>query len=276
MEIKVGDRDICSVNTPYKDAEGHEYSAYRFGDAGCWMTQNLRSTYTMQNGIKRSLIKDINQYGSNTEPYYYYPSKSEDTLAAHPRYGLLYSWPAANGGTAPAEGSDAYKQGATGLPSDRPGLCPAGWVVPSDWDWAQLEKEIASHPEKYSSHTTAYPDATTFEYYTTTEWRPSTGNANQSYWGRQMKSPTKVVAAAATNGTSATTTDGTGFNALLVGYMGSGEPYYSGTYAYYWSSSSSSSTAAWRRTLNSSYSGVYRYTSNKYYLFGVRCKKKDN
>jgi uncharacterized protein (TIGR02145 family) len=165
IDIQIGDRDVCSATLPYKDAEGNTYFAYRFGDAGCWMTQNLRSTYTIQNGIKQSLIENPNN--SNTDPHYNFPSKSRDTLTAHPEYGLLYNWPAANVGTAPAESSDAYRNGAPGLPSDRQGICPSGWVVPSDWDWAQLEKEIASHPEKYSSHTNAYTSAATFDYYTT-------------------------------------------------------------------------------------------------------------
>jgi uncharacterized protein (TIGR02145 family) len=274
--IEIGDRDACIPTIGLTDAEGHKYTVYRFGDSGCWMTQNLRSTKTMQNGIEVLVPEDKNAGNFNVAAWYY-PNgdagRTSNLIESNPEYGLLYSWSAANIGTAATESSDAFKsEDGEGMNSDRQGICPAGWVVPSDWDWAMLEKEIASHPQYYSTQTSPYADADTYDFYTgNTDWRPSTGAASPTWWGRQMKSTT-LVSTTVTNGSS--NTDGYGFNALLVGILVSGSQTYYGTGACLWSSSSaSSSTMAWRRYMSAANSGASRATTNKYRLLSVRCKK---
>jgi uncharacterized protein (TIGR02145 family) len=280
--IKIGDRDVCIPITGLTDAEGNEYSVYRFGNSGCWMTENLRSTKTRQNGIEVFVPKDKNSGNLNISAWYY-PNGDDggaSLLEDHPEYGLLYSWPAANIGTVATESVDAFKIDAnTGTNSDRQGICPAGWVLPSDWDWSMLEKEIASHPEYYSTKTAPYTNLENSVFYATNslDWRPTTGRQDSydnTYWGAKMKSPTAVGTTTNTYGFS--NTDGTGFNALLVGNLVTGNPDYYGTNTYFWSSSSSNSTVAWRRCLVSSVSGSNRATSTKYNLFSVRCKKSDN
>jgi uncharacterized protein (TIGR02145 family) len=132
-----------------------------------------------------------------------------------------------------------------------------------------LEKEIATHPELYSSQTT--PFAWDVMYEGITGWRPGEGNPAQPWWGRTMKSPTQVTTTA-TNGVSKE--NGTGFNMLLVGLLDSGNATNYGTYTAFWSGSASSATTAWRRYLNYSCSGAVRTAYNKYYSFSVRCKKE--
>ncbi|MDR1633217.1 MAG: fibrobacter succinogenes major paralogous domain-containing protein, partial [Dysgonamonadaceae bacterium] len=151
----------------------------------------------------------------------------------------------------------------------RQGICPDGWTLPSDYDWNQLEKEIATYPGLYSTESdTITPAAWESKYEGATAWRPDEGNTNTTWWGRRMKSPTSGTGA---NGKSKT--DGTGFNALLVGVFVSGKGAYFDTTAAIWSSSAGSATAAWRRSLVNGNSGVDRDTRTKDYLFGVRCKK---
>ncbi|MDR0683466.1 MAG: fibrobacter succinogenes major paralogous domain-containing protein, partial [Dysgonamonadaceae bacterium] len=152
--------------------------------------------------------------------------------------------------------------------SDRQGICPDGWVIPSDYDFNQLEEEIATNPSLYSTQTTSF--AWDEMYKGMTGWRPGEGNTVLTWWGRTMKSPTAVTTTV-TNGVSKT--DGMGFNALIVGALTGGNALYYGTNAYFWSSSTDSATVAWRRYLAASYSGATRTTNNKYYLFSVRCKK---
>jgi uncharacterized protein (TIGR02145 family) len=247
------------------------------------MTQNLRSTKTKQNGIDVFISEDKNSGNSNTLSAWYYPNGDDGKAidlgkTTHPEYGLLYTWAAANIGTAAAESSDAFKiDDNEGTNSDRQGICPAGWVVPSDWDWAMLEKEIASHPEYYSSKTTPYTNLEDSVFYgaNSTGWRPAAGRNDQldnTYWGAKMKSPTTVGATTNTYGYSKI--DGTGFNVLLVGNVYTGNPNNYGTITDLLSSSSSSSTVAWRRNLGSSYSGSSRNTTAKCPLFSLRCKKK--
>jgi uncharacterized protein (TIGR02145 family) len=259
--ISVGDYDECSWGIGLSDSEGNDYTVSRFGEV-CWMTQNLRSKWTNQNGQRVELIENLNQNDSNADPFYHYPNGNKTTFENNRHYGLLYTWAAANVGSADA--SDAFPNQA----STRQGICPEGWVMPSDWDWSNLEKEIATNPSLYSSQNEPFPNAASYNFHTSTAWRPDEGTIATS-WGRQMKSPT--VISGTTNGSS--NIDGSGFNALLVGYMNGGSPTGYSTHTIFWSGSSGSSTIAWRRGLDGSRSGVPRSTYTKYYLFSVRCKK---
>jgi uncharacterized protein (TIGR02145 family) len=178
----------------------------------------------------------------------------------------LYTWGAANIGTATTEATNAFPNAT----STRQGICPEGWVIPSDYDFIQLEKEIATNPALYSSQADPVDGGWSTTYENTAGWRPGEGNTVQTWWGRQMKSPTQVTT---TNPNGSSKTDGTGFNALLVGRLDGGLPFGYGTYTDFWSSSAGSATASWRRFLFNSYSGAIRITIGKYYSFSVRCKK---
>ncbi|MDR0863992.1 MAG: fibrobacter succinogenes major paralogous domain-containing protein [Candidatus Symbiothrix sp.] len=261
LDIKVQDAACCP--TTVSDVEGHTYTASKFGTAGCWMTQNLRSTWTLQEGTSRSITKGTNS-GIANSPYYYFPNATVDTIA-HPEYGLLYTWAAANVGANYTETSDAF----SGIASTRQGICPSGWHLPSDYEWAMLEKEIASNPSPYADQTTAYSGAATYNFAGSTNWRPDNGTAETS-WGRQMKSQTKVNSKA-TNGKSYTSANG-GLDLLLVGLIGNGgNPYSFGDTANFWTSSASN-TGAYHRYVSFEYSGVTRAVSGKSYEFSVRCK----
>jgi uncharacterized protein (TIGR02145 family) len=262
-KITVGDRDECSPAAGLTDDEGNEYTVSKFGGV-CWMTQNLRSTYTMQGNLQQTISKDKNVSNGYNAISWYYPYFSQSIFDSHPEYGLLYTWGAANIGTASTEAVNAFPN----KPSERQGICPDGWVIPSDYDFNQLEKEIATNPLLYSTQTT--PFAWDEMYEVMAGWRPGEGNSITEYWGRSMKSPTPVITTA-TNGVS--NTDGTGFNALLVGYLADGNVTGYGIAMYFWSGSAGSATLAWRRALVNSRTGGHRSTDYKYSLLSVRCKK---
>jgi uncharacterized protein (TIGR02145 family) len=263
-KITVGDRDECSPKAGLLDNEGNRYTVSKFGDV-CWMTQNLRSTYTWQGNQKQELSADINEFSNNNAISYYYPNASQSTFAEHPEYGLLYTWGAANIGTLTTEAVNAFPNKT----SDRQGICPEGWAIPSDYDWNRLEEEIATHPEFYSSQAAPYEWQPRYE--TAVEWRPSTGSQTAAWWGRSMKSPTTVGTTTNTYGVS--NNDGTGFDALLVGFLDGGAAVGYGTYTLFWSGSVGSATVAWRRLLYNVNSGASRNTHNKDFSFSVRCKK---
>jgi uncharacterized protein (TIGR02145 family) len=265
-KITVGDWDECSPIAGLLDAEGNRYKVSKFGNV-CWMTENLRSTYTMQGTQKQELSEDKNILNDYNAVSNYYPNANKEILKTKPEYGLLYTWGAANIGTETTEATNAFLNKT----SDRQGICPEGWVIPSDYDWNLLEKEIATNPEPY---TDAAPEVTPLEWDTDYEimsgWRPDGLNPTGDGWGRSMKSPTAVTATP--NGVSKT--DGTGFDVLLVGSVEGGTAANYGTYTAFWSGSAGSTTGAWRRTLGGGYSGANRgITGNRGYSFSVRCKK---
>jgi uncharacterized protein (TIGR02145 family) len=250
------------------DREGHTYSAANFGEAGCWMTQNLRSTYNDVIPSGTLSAKASSGTSGTSQKNYYYPGNSEDLFKSHPEYGLLYTWAAASGRTDETlnEGNNSHAQ--------YQGICPQGWHLPSDSEWSQLEKEIAN------SVVGTYGTAETQEW--TNGWESSTGyrpDSGEDGHGKVMKSTTKVKT---TVGKDAATDDpggascaerAVGFNALLVGEQYNGSASLAGVGTYMWTSSCYSEEGAWSRGLRSIYSGMYRGSGVKVYLRSVRCKK---
>jgi uncharacterized protein (TIGR02145 family) len=107
--------------TDFRD--NRHYPAVAIGNQ-IWMAENLK------------YLPSVNQSTtiSSTEPcYYVYGYEGTSVDAAKMRenyitYGVLYNWPATMNGQ---ESSDTN-------PSSVQGVCPAGWHLPSDAEWAEL------------------------------------------------------------------------------------------------------------------------------------------
>ncbi|MDR0863452.1 MAG: fibrobacter succinogenes major paralogous domain-containing protein [Candidatus Symbiothrix sp.] len=261
--VTIKNADCCTSVT---DLEGNFYYAHQFGDAGCWMTQNLRSTYTMQGSTQQTITRNANAENKN-EAYYHYPSKNTSILASNPEYGLLYTWAAANIGTPATESTNAF----SGIASTRQGICPQGWHLPSVYEWNLLEKEIATDPAAYSSQTNAYSGAGSYNY-SQQGVRPAV--TDPTAWGRQMKSTTKVKNIAPA-GTSKPSSAG-GFDGLLVGMMVGGSASNMGDYTNFLTACSYSSLLTPHLSLVATQDGVnLQEQRSKTYLVSVRCKKND-
>jgi uncharacterized protein (TIGR02145 family) len=165
-----------------QDVDGNWYCTGTFGNAGTWMTTNLR-TKKYDNGSNDDEIPDIEIS---------YPNGDETILDAHPEYGLLYSLDAA-------------------MPdkTDKQGVCPLGWHVPNRAEWDALENEISTNILlAYSTDNANLAEVV----------HNGPGTIYTGDHGSKMKSTTPVVGGQETNGTSHSFTDN-GFDALLVGCL---------------------------------------------------------
>jgi hypothetical protein len=203
-------------------------------------------------------------------------------------------------GASTLELTNRYPAGRTDTVS-RQGICPAGWHLPSDYEWILLEKEIATNPGSYSSYADSYAtkpgqynyDPRSYDFLNpgtyqsvTLSYRPvdvAPATTNKAAWGNLMQLNTQPTTTVGTdihanpNGqASSKSASAGGFAGLLVGYT-SNYWYDYGKLAYFWSSSSFSNSSTtddgWIRGLDSSQSGVNRIYKGKYYLNSVRCKK---
>ncbi|MDR0681559.1 MAG: fibrobacter succinogenes major paralogous domain-containing protein [Dysgonamonadaceae bacterium] len=238
-----------------EDVESNAYYAALFGAAGCWMTQNLRTKTYADGGTILSL-------GANSDPaskFYNYPNRDEQIFIAHPEYGLLYTWAAASGRT-------DHTAGEANNPAQQQyqGICPTGWHLPSDYEWNQLEKEIAESTEGVYSTAGA----------TTWESSYSTTSGVRGNHGRKMISTT-AVNNELTNGTSNAKSDN-GFDGLLVGNLLANVYESWGQSVSVWTSTSYNSGFAWRLYCGRELAGVVREPREKYNLRSVRCKKDNN
>jgi uncharacterized protein (TIGR02145 family) len=163
-------------------------------------------------------------------------------------FGGLYEWTNMMSGSATCNGTGAPPNDK--CPTNVQGLCPAGWHVPSHYEWTTLEKNVGTNPG-------AFP----YDITTTGVWLGTDEGGNLKQTGT-------------TNWTTPNTgaTNSSGFLALPGGYSGGGSFYYVGNYGYWWSATESGGNA-WYRDLGYTEARVYRNPSSKAYGFSVRCVK---
>jgi uncharacterized protein (TIGR02145 family) len=202
-----------------KDIDGNIYSTAVIGDYR-WMTENLKSA-RFSDGSNIPCVKDHSVWLRLDSPAYCYYQNNEnyaDTL------GFLYNWYAVNSGK----------------------LCPAGWRVPTDYEWMRIE---GTADTKYGT--------------------------NDSIWdklglrgfdaGQRLKS---VIGWRK----GVTGTDALGFSALPGGERLS-RYYAGGSSGFWWTSTEASSSSAYYRSLIYSFEFVARDTHPKRMGFSVRCIK---
>jgi len=215
------------------DIEGNEYTTIIIGEQE-WMAENLKTT-KFSNGTDISYPgSDTNAWENNTNSAY--ASYDNDNINKE-TYGALYNWHAVN---------------------DNNGLCPEGWMVPSDNDWTELTNYMmAEH---------GIPNSDVVN---------GAGNALKSC--RQVFSPLSGVCDSSQHprwnmNSTHYGTDEFGFSALPGGYRNT-DGYFSwnGSYGFWWASDDYSDTEAWSRVIYHHQGDVYRSSPSKGFGRSVRC-----
>jgi uncharacterized protein (TIGR02145 family) len=190
------------------DKDGYTYKTVTIGTQ-TWMAENLKTLH-YNNGDLIDTSNPISQdVSAEKEPKYQW---ARDSLLA--TYGRLYTW---------------Y------VVMDARGVCPSGWHIPSDAEWATLIKYLGTVPGSKMKETG------------TKHW------LNYTYNGSDNSS---------------------GFTALPGGYRNDIEPSYSiGTKAVWWSSTENNVVSAWNRYLMDQFDAVYSIPYNKKAGLSVRCIK---
>ena len=192
-------RPVYSQST-VTDWDGNVYPTVTIGEQ-VWMKANLKAVHYSDG------------YGVFTAKSY----NNSDSLSN--LYGRLYDWNSVM--------RDSKVERVQGV-------CPTGWHVPSDEDWADLEVELGG---------------------------PHTA-------GGKMKSTAANHWTAPNSGA----TNSSGFSGLPGGEMnGVYSSFFLHEYAFFWSSTETSSTLAIHRLLSYDNAELQTYTWEKDWLFSVRC-----
>ena len=129
------DAQPCSETPTVTDIDGNVYNTVQIGQQ-CWMKENLRTTkYANGSSIPAGSSASV------TAPYYY--DYCTSSIALEQR-GYLYNWAAVMHGAVSSSSN----------PSNVQGVCPTGWHVPSDSEWAQLANYVGGK-NQYSCNSDA-------------------------------------------------------------------------------------------------------------------------
>ncbi len=223
---KISDENILYTNSVNQstltDIDGNVYKTIKIGNQ-IWMAENLKVTH-YRNGDAIPNLPDNSSWADLSTGAYCAYNNSNDSVAT---YGLLYNWHAID---------------------DRRNIAPAGWHVPTDEEWKQLEKYLgmsSSDANDLSWRGSDEGDGGKMKERGTTHW----------------KSPNKGA------------TNTSGFTALPGGYRYDGTFIGIGYCGSWWSATTSNSIDAWTRYLDCDYSGVSRNSSIKQRSFSVRLVK---
>ncbi len=304
----VDGRTVGSFTMTYNDginpAEHETYAYADFGNAGVWMTENLRTHYS-PNGLKIPITASTNYSGhtSDGKKIYTlgYPNYGDQT--ANPpindkgnakdstkvyhvhrqKYGLLYDWYTATNHYNCSK-SNQKQADVAGKPIGKDevevraeegyikGICPDGWHLPSDREWNMLEQHLVENARGVTRKSSPTPNGIWSPIWDVTEqWR---GKINALV----MKSVTEVSNSVypLTTANSKTAETG-GFDIYLVGFAVSGTSQYYGHAANFWTSSSVDRNQSWSRHLDyrKEYIGSNRKNYPRNELFSLRCKKNE-
>jgi uncharacterized protein (TIGR02145 family) len=176
---------------PIVIVDGHEYSTISIGNQ-VWMTENLQTTH-YQNGDPIITGLTNNDWSNTTSGAY---SIYDDDDAYIDSYGLLYNWYAV---------------------TDSRNICPAGWHVPSNNDWAILAAYLIANGFGFEGNGIDIGKAMA----ATSGWDPSTITG--------------------TVGNNQPDNNISGFSAVPAGFRNTDGSYdYAGSYGFWWSTSESS------------------------------------
>ncbi|MCR4827246.1 MAG: T9SS type A sorting domain-containing protein, partial [Bacteroidales bacterium] len=227
-----GDEKSCPGTPILTDVDDNVYNTIQIGGQ-CWMRENLKVTKYAD-----GTVLALGATSSATIPYRKYPYNDSTNVSL---YGYLYNWPAVMRGVS---SSDA-------TPSGVQGICPSGWHLPSDAEWAQLADYVGSQSEYLcGNNSTSIAKALA----AATEWRRGW---NYCSVGENVNS-----------------NNATGFGALPAGNGGSTF----GEHAWFWSSTESSEDYVWVRDVDYHHASFDRTdnVSHKYSNFSVRCLRDES
>ncbi|MBU6158383.1 MAG: hypothetical protein KGP35_05055 [Bacteroidetes bacterium] len=215
-----GAKDVHNPALTYgtmTDQEENLYKTIKIGDQ-TWMAENLKTT-KYRNGTAILNITDSTQWANNTTGAY---ASYDNKFTNDCPYGKLYNWFAV---------------------ANSNQLCPTGWHVPTDAEWATLINFLDAN---------------------------AGGGINTNTGGVQMKSTgTKYW-----EGPDTTATNSSGWSGLPGGYrFDDGSFYGLGLIAPWWSATEKDTNEAWYRYVYFNGGVAYSQKINKTYGLSVRCIK---
>lgn len=232
-DVQLPSEIIFNSNLSYgtlTDIDGNAYKTITIGTQ-IWIAENLKTTRYF-NGTNIPLVNTTSKWDalSITDKAYCWQS---DNLIYKDVYGALYTWGAAmNGDTS----SDS-------IPSKVQGVCPTGWHLPSNAEWAELKNYLGDYAGSKMKEAG------------TTHWQSSNEGATNESGFTGLPGGMRYIDEA--------------FHGQLE--SGAFEPI--GGVGSWWSSTENGPTKAYNQTMTSWYSNLFEENHEKQSGLSVRCIK---
>ena len=243
LRIYVLNNQPCPCSSTVTDYDGNTYNTIQIGNQ-CWMKENLKVIhYADGTPLVDGTGAENTQYDTITKYYFNY----DDNESYVETYGRLYNWMASVNG---------YASEIDLNPSQIQGVCPAGWHMPSDSEWKELEMYLGMSYEEAKDR----------------EWRGTIEGGMLKESGTAHWESPNIAA-----------TNESGFSALSAGHRNLTGNYISlGKKGSFWTSTNhiainNTQNPAFR-LLHNNYSRTYRYRGFHGYLTyarSVRCVKNE-
>ncbi len=209
---------LCPEQITY---QGDVYKTVEIGGK-CWLAENLRTT-SYRDGTAIPKLTDSDEWDKDRQGaytcYYNQEQNCDD-------YGALYNWYAVN---------------------NEKGICPEGWSVPSQKQWAELERAVCQELG-YQDCQERFPDEGAFGWRGTDEgW-----NLLSTDLGGKDKY---------------------GFRAVFGGFRNTAGPFDFLDERGFWWTATPSGDFAFARVMDKDEQGIRRIESSKSSGFSVRCVK---
>jgi len=209
---------------PFVDPRDQKvYNTVKIGSQ-CWMKENMNIGTRIDSAVSQT-------NNSIVEKYCF---REKDSLCDI--YGGLYQW----------DEMMNYTSGSGSNPSNRQGICPTGWHVPSDSEWCQLE---------------SYLDETS-------------NCTNQAWNGTNAGGQLKEAGTDHWISPNSGATNTSGFTALPAGYYDNSYQYFASR-AIFWTTTTTGSYGYYHY-LSYNSAKVYKYYYYKSKGYSVRCLKDNN
>ena len=156
--------DTCPNAPTVTDHEGNVYNTVQIGNQ-CWTRENMRCKTLPKTG--EALQSPYSNY-SNYTPYFY-KSPASDSVRLY-TYGYLYNWAAAMDTTGTAKITASF--------TNRRGICPEGWHVPSRAEWDTLVTYVGSQADYCCNGNATYLACALADQYT---WQQYTNSCTPGY-----------------------------------------------------------------------------------------------
>ena len=233
--------NVAALTIVIKDGDNNTYNIVKIGNQ-FWTKENLKATKYADGMTEIPLVTDATEWAGLTSPGYCWYGNSTDTKERQ-KWGALYNWYVVD-------------------PANSHKIAPAGWSVPTDAQWTDLENYLTANGYNWDG---TIPEGGP-PYYLS-ERKIARAMAAQTDW---RETEDWVIAPEGAPGYDLSKNNASEFSALPSGYRAEFGFHYQSYFGEWWSATQLHTSEAHFRVLSYDNESLSRYNRKKSWGYSVR------